>query len=209
MTATLTNREQELSTLIRARYPLLYLVAWEERRIEQLLRRVAGSLRKKLYGWSITDGLRPLDEYAPQRPDPETCPRSTRWMSSPPRRNRPSSCSKTFTPIGMTAARCRNNPSSPAECVIWSTISKRAAKRSSCSAPAHLPAGDGKGHHRAGLFPAGTRRTGAIAGARPALGARNRRSQTRPDPRDARAGAGRRPGIDVQPKPKTSSPNRW
>ncbi|GAB4492742.1 MAG: AAA family ATPase [Anaerolineales bacterium] len=68
------NREQELSTLIRARYPLLYLVAWEERRIEQLLRRVAAGLRKKLYGWSITDGLRPLDDYGPQRPDPETCP---------------------------------------------------------------------------------------------------------------------------------------
>lgn len=72
MTENLAQREQEVSTLIRARYPLLYIVAWEERRIEQLLRRVAGSLRKKLYTWSITEGLRLLDDYTYQRPDLET-----------------------------------------------------------------------------------------------------------------------------------------
>jgi ATP-dependent 26S proteasome regulatory subunit len=54
-------REYELNMLIRARYPLLYIVSWEERRIEQLLRRVAEALNKKLYGWSVTDGLYSLD----------------------------------------------------------------------------------------------------------------------------------------------------
>lgn len=67
------NREEELTTLVRARYPLLYIVSWEERRIEQMLRRVSHNLRKKLYGWTITDGLRPLDDYNPQRTAPETC----------------------------------------------------------------------------------------------------------------------------------------
>ncbi len=73
MNTTISSREEELSTLIRARYPLLYLVSWEERRIEQLLRTAARGLRKKLYGWSITDGLRPLDDYNGQRLDPEAC----------------------------------------------------------------------------------------------------------------------------------------
>ncbi len=73
MTLPSCNREEELTILIRARYPLLYIMSWEERRIEQMLRRVAQNLRKKLYGWTITDGLRPLDESNPQRPDPETC----------------------------------------------------------------------------------------------------------------------------------------
>jgi len=73
MTLPACNREEELTILIRARYPLLYIMSWEERRIEQMLRRVAQNLRKKLYGWTITDGLRPLDESNPQRPDPESC----------------------------------------------------------------------------------------------------------------------------------------
>ncbi len=55
------SRAEELDLLIRAKYPLLYIIAWEERRIEQLLRQVAAQRRKALYGWTITDGLHPLD----------------------------------------------------------------------------------------------------------------------------------------------------
>ena len=55
------SRAEELDLLIRAKYPLLYVIAWEERRIEQLLRQVAAQRRKALYGWTITDGLHPLD----------------------------------------------------------------------------------------------------------------------------------------------------
>ncbi len=54
-------RAEELDLLIRAKYPLLYVIAWEERRVEQLLRQVAAQRRKVLYGWTITDGLHPLD----------------------------------------------------------------------------------------------------------------------------------------------------
>jgi ATP-dependent 26S proteasome regulatory subunit len=66
------SREDELATLIRAKYPILYIVSWEERRIEQTLRQVAGQLRKKLYGWTITAGIRPLDGYDGMMPDPST-----------------------------------------------------------------------------------------------------------------------------------------
>ncbi len=74
MNANPATREDELNILIRAKYPILYIVSWEERRIEQVLRQVAGQLRKKLYGWTITDGIRPLDDYDGMRPDPSTCP---------------------------------------------------------------------------------------------------------------------------------------
>lgn len=73
MTPSQPAREEELNILIRAKYPILYIVSWEERRIEQILRQVAGQLRKKLYGWTITDGLRPLDDYDGMLPDSSTC----------------------------------------------------------------------------------------------------------------------------------------
>jgi len=65
-------RDEELNTLIRAKYPILYIVSWEERRIEQTLRQAAAQLRKKLYGWTITSGLLPLDGYDGSMPDPAT-----------------------------------------------------------------------------------------------------------------------------------------
>ncbi len=67
------DREQELNVLIRAKYPILYIVSWEERRIEQILRQAAAQLRKKLYGWTITTGILPLDDHEDMVPDPSTC----------------------------------------------------------------------------------------------------------------------------------------
>ena len=58
-----TDRAEELNVLVRARYPILYILSWEERRIEKILGVVAEERRKKLYGWSITDGLTRLDGY--------------------------------------------------------------------------------------------------------------------------------------------------
>jgi AAA+ superfamily predicted ATPase len=65
-------RKEELTILIRAKYPVIYIASWEERRIEQILRQVAGQLRKKLYGWTITSGLTPLDDYDGMVPDTST-----------------------------------------------------------------------------------------------------------------------------------------
>jgi SpoVK/Ycf46/Vps4 family AAA+-type ATPase len=66
------DRVQELNILTRAKYPILYVVSWEERRIEELLRQVAAERRKKLYGWTLTDGVFPLDLLQAQPLDPAT-----------------------------------------------------------------------------------------------------------------------------------------
>ncbi len=47
----------ELEVLIRARYPLLYIVSWEEERAMQELHRISESLGKKLFDWTISNGL--------------------------------------------------------------------------------------------------------------------------------------------------------
>lgn len=49
---------EELDLLVRARYPLLYLVSWEEHRLESILAGLARSHGKALYTWSVTRGLR-------------------------------------------------------------------------------------------------------------------------------------------------------
>src|SRR5947209_11418063 len=48
----------ELDTLIRARYPLIYLVSWEEQRLDGILQDLAAQHGKVLFGWSVTRGLR-------------------------------------------------------------------------------------------------------------------------------------------------------
>jgi ATP-dependent 26S proteasome regulatory subunit len=49
---------RELDTLIRARYPLLYLVSWEEQRLDGILEELAKGHGKAFHVWSITGGLR-------------------------------------------------------------------------------------------------------------------------------------------------------
>jgi hypothetical protein len=50
----------ELDTLVRARYPLVYLVSSEEQRVEAILAGLAETHGKALFGWSATKGLRPI-----------------------------------------------------------------------------------------------------------------------------------------------------
>jgi SpoVK/Ycf46/Vps4 family AAA+-type ATPase len=51
--------DQEIEILIRARYPILYLVSSEEARLQTLLLDVAQRRQKKVYEWSCTTGLVP------------------------------------------------------------------------------------------------------------------------------------------------------
>ncbi|BDG03880.1 AAA family ATPase [Anaeromyxobacter oryzae] len=51
---------RELDTLVRARYPLVYLVTSEELRVEAILADLAQSHGKALLGWSATKGFRRL-----------------------------------------------------------------------------------------------------------------------------------------------------
>jgi adenylate kinase family enzyme len=50
---------QEIETLIRARYPILYVVTGEELRVQTLLVGIARDRQKKLFEWSYTTGLVP------------------------------------------------------------------------------------------------------------------------------------------------------
>ena len=55
------QRIQQLNILARAKYPLIYIISWEERRVEEMLRQVATDRRKQLYMWTLTDGIVPID----------------------------------------------------------------------------------------------------------------------------------------------------
>lgn len=50
---------QEIEILIRARYPILYVVTPEETRVQQVLLDVAQRRQKKVFEWSVTSGLVP------------------------------------------------------------------------------------------------------------------------------------------------------
>jgi hypothetical protein len=51
------NFPQELETLIRARYPILYVVTAEESRLQNLLLQIAARRQKKVYEWSFSTGI--------------------------------------------------------------------------------------------------------------------------------------------------------
>lgn len=49
----------EIEVLIRARYPLIYVISWEEQRVLEDVSRIAARLDKKVFEWSINTGLVP------------------------------------------------------------------------------------------------------------------------------------------------------
>lgn len=53
------DQRHEIETLICARYPILYVVSWEEERVEETLLKVCKSRGKKLFVWTCTMGLLP------------------------------------------------------------------------------------------------------------------------------------------------------
>jgi len=55
------SQAREIEILVRARYPLVYVVSWEEARVEDVLAAVARARNKKLFIWTTTDGLHPLN----------------------------------------------------------------------------------------------------------------------------------------------------
>ena len=75
--------KHELSLTIRARYPILYLVSWEEERVEQAVKDVAAKLGKKIYFWTGTQGFdsEPLNMEEGNR----VLPALDRVMASPER----------------------------------------------------------------------------------------------------------------------------
>lgn len=51
---------REIDTMVRARYPLIYLVTWEEQRVEAILGDLARSHGKDVIEWTATRGLTAL-----------------------------------------------------------------------------------------------------------------------------------------------------
>jgi len=55
----------EIDVLIRARYPILYIVSWEEERVEEVVRGIADQRNKKVFVWSASMGM--VQRQAPTR----------------------------------------------------------------------------------------------------------------------------------------------
>jgi len=53
------NLAEEIETLIRARYPLLYIVSSEEGRVQQMIGDIARRRQKRVFEWSCSLGLLP------------------------------------------------------------------------------------------------------------------------------------------------------
>ncbi len=49
----------DLETLVRARYPLIFVVTWEEARVMEEVNAVAARLNKRVFEWSVNTGLVP------------------------------------------------------------------------------------------------------------------------------------------------------
>lgn len=49
----------EIDVLIRAKYPILYLISWEERRVEDALAATCKNLNRTLHSWTLTQGMKP------------------------------------------------------------------------------------------------------------------------------------------------------
>src|SRR2546422_5630927 len=49
----------ELETLIRARYPILYVIANEEMRVQNILVEIAAKRQKKVFEWTYSSGIVP------------------------------------------------------------------------------------------------------------------------------------------------------
>ncbi|HEY2588915.1 MAG TPA: AAA family ATPase [Tepidisphaeraceae bacterium] len=49
--------EDELEVLIRARYPIIYVISWEEERVEKQLAQIAAARNKKFHVWTYTQGI--------------------------------------------------------------------------------------------------------------------------------------------------------
>src|SRR5437764_11050734 len=53
------NFQTELETLIRARYPILYIISSEEMRVQGLVVEIAKKRQKKVFEWSYSTGIVP------------------------------------------------------------------------------------------------------------------------------------------------------
>ncbi len=65
---------KEIETLIRAKYPILFIVTWEEQRLEKAITEICKTLGRSIYGWSVTLGFRPSINRTSGPPRPPALP---------------------------------------------------------------------------------------------------------------------------------------
>jgi len=53
------DAKKEIEILVRAKYPILFVSSWEERRVEEAIREVSQKLNRQLHTWSVTQGMQP------------------------------------------------------------------------------------------------------------------------------------------------------
>ena len=53
------NYQTEIETLIRARYPILYIITSEEMRVQNLIVEIAAKRQKKVFEWTFSNGIVP------------------------------------------------------------------------------------------------------------------------------------------------------
>jgi hypothetical protein len=53
------NFQTEIETLIRARYPILYIISSEEMRVQNLIVEIAAKRQKKVFEWTFSNGIVP------------------------------------------------------------------------------------------------------------------------------------------------------
>jgi SpoVK/Ycf46/Vps4 family AAA+-type ATPase len=53
----MSDPKKEIATLIRAAYPLIYVVSYEEKRVEEHLKQIASEREKRFFVWSPTTGF--------------------------------------------------------------------------------------------------------------------------------------------------------
>lgn len=53
------DAKREIEVLIRAKYPILWVTSWEERRVEEAIKEIAQKLNRQLHTWSVTQGMVP------------------------------------------------------------------------------------------------------------------------------------------------------
>lgn len=68
-----SENTKEIDVLIRARYPIIYLLSWEEKRVEEAIRQVVRNRDMRLFIWTETMGLRSgTAQVAQEGPDEST-----------------------------------------------------------------------------------------------------------------------------------------
>ncbi len=68
---TSRNARHEIENHVEAGYPLLYILSWEEKRVLDVLERIAEVKGMKFYEWSITEGLKQAGQRKVELPGSE------------------------------------------------------------------------------------------------------------------------------------------